>query len=191
MQKKQKAHFGGLNEKGQCVTPLEEPFACENTFALVCPIIFASVTLICASNWSAKATCYRQITVPYQSFRRELRDKMIQVSIVLSNTMQIAKEKNRLAGIASYFIDVPARVANEIGKTLEEELPRGLILHGVQAVVCSHSSVENGEAKVTLTLEVQNALELVERKIIDQLPGELQEALKKERIQARVTPDNC
>jgi hypothetical protein len=116
---------------------------------------------------------------------------MIQISIVLSNTMQIAKKKNSLAGIASYFINVPARVANEIGKTLEEALPKGLIPHGVQAVVCSHSNVENGEAKITLSIEVQNALELVEKRIIDQLPGELQEVLKKEGIQAQVTPDNC
>ena len=116
---------------------------------------------------------------------------MIQISIVLSNTMQIAKEKNSLAGIVSYFIDVPARVANEIGKTLEEELPKGLIPYGVQAVVCSHSHVENGEAKITLTIDVQNALELVEKRIIDQLPGELQGVLKKEGIQAQVTPDNC
>jgi hypothetical protein len=116
---------------------------------------------------------------------------MIQISIVLSNTMQIAKKKNRLAGIASYFIDVPARVANEIGKTLAEELPKGLIPHGVQAVVCSHSNVENGEAQITLTINVQNALELVEKRIIDQLPGELQEVLKREGIQAQVTPDNC
>jgi hypothetical protein len=116
---------------------------------------------------------------------------MIQISIVLSNTIQVAKEKNSLAGIASYFINVPVRVANEIGKTLEEQLPKGLIPYGVQAVVCSRSSVEDGEAKVTLTIEVQNALELVERRIIDQLPDELQEVLKKEGIQARITPDNC
>ena len=116
---------------------------------------------------------------------------MIQISIVLSNTIQVAKEKNSLAGIASYFINVPVRVANEIGKTLEEQLPKGLISRGVLAVVCCRSSVEDGEAKVTLTIEVQNALELVERRIIDQLPGELQEVLKKEGIQARITPDNC
>jgi hypothetical protein len=116
---------------------------------------------------------------------------MIQISIVLSNTMQVAKGKNRLAGIASYFVDVPARVANEIGKTLEEELPKGLTPYGVQAIVCSHSNVENGEAKITLSIEVQNALELVEKEIITQLPGELQEVLKREGIQARVTPDNC
>jgi hypothetical protein len=115
---------------------------------------------------------------------------MIQISIVLSNTIQVAKEKNSLAGIASYFINVPVRVANEIGKTLEEQLPKGLIPHGVQVVVCSRSSVEGGEAKVTLTIEVQNALELVERRIMDQLPGELQEVLKKEGIQARITPDS-
>lgn len=113
---------------------------------------------------------------------------MIQISIVLSNTMQVAQEKNSLASIANYFIDVPVRVANEIGKTLEEQLPKGLISHGVLAVVCCRSSVENGEAKVTLTIEVQNALELIERGIIDQLPGELQEALKKEGIQARIVP---
>jgi hypothetical protein len=116
---------------------------------------------------------------------------MIQISIVLSNTMQVAKEKNSLAGIASYFIEVPVRVANEIGKALEEQLPKGLIPHGIQAVVRSHSSVEDGEAKVTLIIEVQNALELVERRILDQLPGELREVLKKEGIQARITPDNC
>ena len=116
---------------------------------------------------------------------------MIQISIVLSNTMQLAKKKNSLAGIASYFIDVPARVAKEIGKALAEELPKGLRHHGVQAVVCSHANVENGEAKITLTIDAQNALELVEKRIIDQLPSELQEVLEKEGIQAQVTPDNC
>jgi hypothetical protein len=115
---------------------------------------------------------------------------MVQITMKLSNTMEVAKTQSALASMASYFIDIPARVAEEIGKKLEEELPKALIPRGVRAIVRSCPGVEDGEASVTLTIEVQNALELVEQQILEHLPGELQKALKQEGIEARITQDN-
>lgn len=111
---------------------------------------------------------------------------MIKGEVAVSNTIQAAKKSNFLAGIASYFVNVPEKVASGLSEKMEADIAKALTAQGIRAVVQCVPSLKDEEAQVELSIEIHNALEVIEKKIMEVLSDELQQALTARGVRATI-----
>ncbi len=118
---------------------------------------------------------------------------MINITLSIHNPIELAeREKGAwLVKIGQWLgEDIPAQVYQAVGEQLSGAIRQSLAEKGLLADV-AYQLRQDGESSpesLTLTIELRNALEFLERQIITQLTEELPQQLQAHGVQATLWP---